>query len=109
MDKNPSKILPLSLITEAFVVMITGEKQIEYRDIKQWVNSRLLNKDGTPKKIGYIKFFNGRCVKDSPYFICEYKGATKVKNVHKKYSTGFEVNFDGEKWAIQLGKIIERG
>ena len=45
----------------------------------------------------------------NPFFICEFKGIDVVKNVHVKYSNGFQVDFDDERWGIQLGKIIEVG
>ena len=55
-DFSNFKILSLNLKTEPFNVMVTGEKIFEYRDIKQWSTSRLLNKDGSPKHYDYVRF-----------------------------------------------------
>jgi hypothetical protein len=88
--------------------MVTGEKNFEYRDITKWINSRLFNKDNTTKHYDYVKFTLGYGA-DKPFFICGYKGFKKVVNVHKIYSTGFEVKFDGERWAIELGEITTTG
>lgn len=102
------KILKLNLKAEPFWVMLTGEKNFEYRDIKKWTNSRLFNKDETEKQYDFVKFTLSYG-SDKPFFICEYKGFSKIKNVHVKYSTGFEVNFEDERWAIKLGEIVLAG
>lgn len=106
-EKN-YKILRLNLKYEPFEVMITGEKNVEYRDIKPWVNSRLFNKDNSHKEFDYVKIMHAYSG-DNPYFFCEFKGIKKVKGIHKKYSNGFEIHFDDERWGIQLGDIVFRG
>lgn len=100
-----SKILFLNLKTEPFKVMITGEKNEEYRDIGDWMNSRVFNKDGSKRDYDYVKFVLGMGA-DKPVFICRFKGIKKVKNIHKKYSTGHEVNFDNERYAVLLGEVV---
>lgn len=67
------KILHLSLKKEPFEVMVTGEKNQEFRKPTKWILSRLYNKDGTPKHYDVVKFTNGYG-KDKPQFVCEYKG-----------------------------------
>lgn len=67
------KVLHLSLKKEPFDVMVTGEKNQEFRKPTQWIKSRLFNKDGTPKKYDVVKFVNGYG-KDKPQFVCEYNG-----------------------------------
>jgi hypothetical protein len=100
-----SKILFFNLKTEPFKVMVTGEKNEEYRNIGDWMDKRLLNKDGTKREYEYVKFVLGMGA-DKPVFICRFKGFRKVKNIHKKYSTGLEVNFDDERYAVMLGEIV---
>jgi hypothetical protein len=102
------KTLFFNLKKEPFDVMVTGEKTVEYRNISKHWNSRLLNKDGSFKEFDLIKFqhaYNS----NNPYFICEFKGIEKVKDVDITYSNGFKVNFSDEKWGIKLGKIVEKG
>lgn len=103
-----SKILFFNLKTEPFKVMVTGEKNFEYRDIKQWSTSRLLNKDGSPKHYDYVMFqiaYNPT----NPFFYCEYLGFEKIKSVDINYSNGFKVKFEDERYAIKLGDIVFRG
>ena len=85
--------------------MVTGEKNEEYRDIGEWMNSRVFNKDGSFREYDFVKFVLGMGA-DKPVFICKFKGIKKVKNIHKKYSNGFEVNFDNERYAVLLGDIV---
>ena len=77
--------------------MVTGEKTTEYREMSSHWNRRLLNKDGSFKHFDLVKFQHA------------YKGIEILKNVNVKYSNGFEVHFQDEKWGIKLGKIIEIG
>jgi len=65
--------LNLTLNKSAFEVMVTGEKNREFRTAKQWIKSRLVNKDGTPKKYNNVKFVNGYG-HDKPFFLADYKG-----------------------------------
>lgn len=51
--------LNLSLHKLPFDVMLTGEKDKEYRKPSKWIVSRLYNKDGTLKKYDVVKFVNG--------------------------------------------------
>lgn len=108
LDLKDKKILQFNLKKLPFEVMVTGEKNIEYRDIKPWTNSRLLNKDGSIRHYDYVKFTLGHGG-TNPYFICEFKGIEKVGNVHVCYSNGFEINFDNERWGIKLGNVIIKG
>jgi hypothetical protein len=107
-DFSEYQVLKLNLKTEPFNVMITGEKKFEYRDIKQWSNSRLFNKDGSPKHYDYVRF-QIAYQPSYPYFFCEYKGFEKVTSVDIKYSNGFKVKFDDERYAIKLGDIVLTG
>jgi hypothetical protein len=102
---NKQKTLFFNLKTEPFKAMVTGEKDEEYRDISDWMNSRLFNKDGTKREYDFVKFVLGMG-DDKPFFICRYKGFKRVKNICKKYNTGFEVKFDDEKYAVMLGEIV---
>lgn len=102
------KTLQLNLKTETFNVMVTGEKNVEYRDIKPWSNSRPLNKDGSTRHYDLVRFTLGYGA-TKLYFICKYKGLSKASNVSKVYSNGFKINFEDERWCLMLGEIIEDG
>ncbi len=104
-DFSEYQVLKLNLKTEPFKVMVTGEKNEEYRDIGDWMNSRVFNRDGIKRDYDYVKFVLGMG-NDKPVFICRFKGVQKVKNIHKKYSTGHEVNFDNERYAVLLGEVV---
>ena len=102
------KILNFNLKLEPFNVMVTGEKKFEYRVMSDHWRRRFYNKDGSLKHFDFVKFIHAYSAKN-PFFICEFKGLEVVKNVHIKYSTGFEVNFDDERWAVKLGEIVLKG
>lgn len=101
------KVLTLTLKKEPFEVMITGEKNFEIRCKSKWINSRLLNKDGTKRKYDAVLFKNGYS-HDKPYFIAEFKGFDIIKTLNQTFSNGFNLNFDDERWIIYLGKIIQK-
>jgi len=103
-----SKVLFLVLKTEPFKVMVTGEKNEEYRTIGNWMNQRLFNKHGCKREYDYVKFVLGMDA-NSPFFICKFNGIKLVKHIRKKYSSGFEVNFDDEHYGIILGEIVSKG
>lgn len=104
-DFSKFKVLFFNLKLEPFNVMVTGEKKIEYRDKGNYWDKRLTIQDGTPKSFDYVKFRHAYDSKN-PFFICRYEGLKTVKNIHVKYSTGFETNFDEEKWGVILGEIV---
>jgi hypothetical protein len=112
MEKNldtsisAGQTLHLTLHRKAFEVMVTGEKDIEFRANNTWMKSRLINKGGTVKKYQAIKFVNGYG-KDKPYFICQYKGYGWISGVFQ-YSNGLEVLADNC-IGIRCGKILEVG
>lgn len=96
--------------------MITGEKQIEYRDNTKWIFSRLYKKEisktgleyFTPKKYDFVKFTNGYG-KDKPYFIAEFVfHASLTHSGYEKYSNGLEVLLTPGMHVIKIGRIIEK-
>ena len=104
----PQRTLQLNLRAQPFEVMLTGEKQVEYRLIKKWMNTRLFHKDGSPKQFDEVRFTLAYGARQ-PYFNCKFRGLKKVRNVSKKYTNGLEVKFRGMRWAIQLGEITKTG
>jgi hypothetical protein len=101
------KTLHLSLKKDPFEVMITGEKDCEYREPSDWIKQRLLNKDGTQKKYEVVKFTNGYG-KNRPSFTAEYKGFSELGGNLKTitYSNGLTVELKAGTIIIYLGKII---
>ncbi len=111
LDSN-KKILLLSLNKLPFDVMITGEKDQEFRKESKWIYSRLFNKDNNIKHYDYVKFINGYGG-DKPYFITKYDGFEIVKEdetEQRKYSNGLIVEpLKKGDIIINLGKVIEKG
>ena len=103
------KKLFLSLKKEPFDVMVTGEKDKEYRKTSKWLTSRLTNKDGTEKQYDLIHFTNGYGP-DKRYFICLYEGVyLNTKPVIFKYTNDLSVCVNVGDTVICCGRIIERG
>lgn len=108
---SSNRTLHLSLKKEPFSVMVTGEKQEEFRKNSDWIRSRLFDKDDNERKYDYIKFVNGYGA-DKPYFICKYEGFMECYlNVsERKYSNGFSIAGIGKgDFIIYFGEIVERG
>ena len=53
------RILRLTVKKKWFDMLKSGIKKHEYREDKQWIRSRLFNKDGTKKEYDLIEFKNG--------------------------------------------------
>ena len=105
------RYLYLSLKKEPFAVMVTGEKQEEFRKNSGWIRSRLFDKKDNEKKYDYIKFVNGYGA-DKPYFICKYEGFLEcyMNVAERKYSNGLLITGIGKgDFIIYCGEIIERG
>lgn len=103
-----SKVLLLNLKREPFEVMVTGEKKVEYREIKEWMRSRLFDKNGNPKQYDYVKFILGYS-NDNPFFYAPFLGFEELKEVDETYSNGLHVKFNDEKYGIKLGEPIKIG
>jgi hypothetical protein len=109
MDKqNLLKILHLTLKKAPFDVMVTGEKQVEFREKSKWILLRLFNPDGSKRHYDAVKFTNGYG-KKRPYFIAKYLGFETIFGADVVYSNGFRLEIHGESWMISLGEIIEIG
>lgn len=115
--RNGKEVLCLPLKKGPFDVMITGEKNQEFRKSKGtgWIETRLysnFSQDGEPlegRVYGYVLFRNGYG-DDKPYFICEYKGFyVAPEDFVKTYSNGFRVEVKKGDFIIRLGKIVEKG
>ncbi len=91
-------------------IFCNGELKIPKNELKKIVaqSKLIIAADGGIKHFDYVKFTHAYDSKN-PFFICEFNGLEIVKNVHIKYSTGFEVNFEDERWAIKLGEIVLAG
>jgi hypothetical protein len=108
------KTLKLTLHKKAFEVMVTGEKQYEYRNPSNWILSRLCGKN-TRKEYKFVKFTNGYGA-DKPYFVAEFLGFDavdfseySVKSTIMTYSNGLTVEIQEGDIAIRIGKIMETG
>ena len=103
--------LTLTLKKEPFELMLSGEKKEEFREKGGWIESRLFDSKnpGTRRQYDTVKFINGYG-SDKPWFTTEFKGFQYSSDVHRRYSTGFEVDLRHRPtYIILLGDIIERG
>lgn len=106
------KTLHLTLSKQPFEVMVTGEKDEEFRKGGDWIQSRLMTPDGDEKEYDVIKFTNGYG-KDKPYLICKYLGFFEIymNGLQRTYSNGLKI--DGEygkgDYVIICGEILETG
>ncbi len=113
-NKNPDvqglaneNILTLSVYKKAFDVMVTGEKDKEFRSPSDWILSRLLNPNYT-----HIKFVNGYGSK-RPFFIVQLNGwetgLGESDTEWFEYSNGLKVGVDPWDIVIHLGEIVKTG
>lgn len=99
------KVLRLIIKKEAFDVMVTGEKKIEYRKPSRWIQGRLFDKDGRKRKYDVVEFRNGY-KSDSPCFIAGFLGFKQCDIPHcKDYSNGLRVDVLGGDYMIFLGDV----
>lgn len=107
-DKQ-ERVLKLSLKELPFNVMVTGEKNMEYRLPSKWIESRLMDKFGNPKKYDSVEFTNGYG-HDKPRFKAVYNGFIRaaIDLGYIKYSNGLVVQIPKGVYIIGLGKILNR-
>ena len=102
------KKLVMILKKEPYQVMVSGEKNEEFRENTAYWRSRLYEKDETPKKFSYVEFSNGY-QKNRPQFMVEFKGIEIIDEVDRSYSTGFKVKYPYKKEGyikIMLGNVL---
>ena len=100
---SENKTLNLTLTKNSFEIMITGEKNIEYRKVSEWILSRL------NKNYNDVKFINGYG-KKRPFFIAKFiKWDFAEKDEVISYSNGQKVYVDTGTIRIFLGNVIETG
>lgn len=92
-SKPTINILKLNISKKPYDVMVIGEKTKEFRDCSKWIESRLFDKKGQPRKYDYIQFTNGYG-RDRPSFVVNYLGFTKQKGIEKSYSNGLRVSYE---------------
>ena len=99
------RILKLTLSKLPFDVMVTGEKNVEYRTPSKWILSRLRGKE-----YDVVRFSNGYSA-NSPYFIAKFNGwdFCALPGYSSTYSNGLEVDVPFGTVRIFLGKIMETG
>lgn len=98
-----TRTLKLTLTRPFFEVMVTGEKNEEYRDPSAWIESRLFHGQAE-RGYDFVEFTNGYG-KDKPRFTARYQGVQFRARVRKKYSNGASVQTT-DVYAILLGEIV---
>ena len=98
--------LKLTLSKKPYEVMVTGEKTEEYRRKSKWIESRLFDKKGNLRHYDFVQFTNGYG-KDSPRFLCQYKGFSLLENIHETFSNGLTLSISEPTYVIHLGNIVQ--
>ncbi len=97
-----NRILHLSLKQVPFEVMLTGEKQHEFRRPSNWIKSRIQG-----RQYDVVKFTNGYG-SQRPYFIAEYLGFTIAQEQNEiTYSNDLVVQVMPGDFIIKLGSVSE--
>lgn len=106
--QSSKSTLHLSLKKEPFEVMVSGEKNVEFRKPSQWIKSRLFNSDGSRKEYDVVKFVNGYGSK-KPSFTAIFNGFSNSTVGHvETYSNGLKVQVERGDFKIHLGDIIKK-
>lgn len=99
--------LKLTLSKAPFEVMVTGEKQIEYRRTSKWIESRLFDKKQVLRPYEYVEFTNGYGA-DKPWFRAKFMGVTVSDTINVTFTNGLCVNTNEKTYCIQLGEVVEK-
>ena len=106
------KTLFLTLNKKPFDIMVTGEKNKEYRVLNDWMRFCLFNKDNSPKHFDCVRFTTGYD-KTRSYFIADFLKVEEYNcpcDFPEVYSNGFSVGaMPFGCFVIYLGSIIEVG
>jgi hypothetical protein len=104
----------LTLHRAAFDVMVTGEKNEEFRTVTKFINNRLFDYRDEPKIIKLVKFVNGYG-NDKPAFIAEYKSVQCCFEKYgycfsRTYSNGLKIRKINteELYVINLGEVLTK-
>ena len=97
MTSNKEKVLYIPLKKEFYNRIVTGEKDWESREYKEFWIKRLVNSDGSFKHYDFILFQCGYHT-DAPQMLVEFKGVKINKN-----KIGF-LKWEKE-FEIALGKV----
>lgn len=76
------KILYLTLKKKWFDLIKSGEKRIEYREVKPYWTKRFFDRDGLMKYFDEIHFRNGYG-KDKPLLITEWWGMIELDGMYE--------------------------
>lgn len=99
------KILHLTLKSRWFDLIATGQKQVEFRELKPYWITRLYEKGGvTPRKFDEIHFKNGPGP-TVPFMRVKFKGlhVARKKDCKPRYGEDLPEHVI----VIQLGKVLE--
>lgn len=115
-DLTGKRVLRLTVQRKPFEVMVTGEKDEEFRKPSDWIYSRLYKKVKRgklvyhePREYDIVIFTNGYG-NDKPYFIVEMVNhIPSVIEWEVTYSNGLKVNITYGTNIIRLGNILEVG
>lgn len=97
-----SLVLPLTIKKQWFNMILEGIKKEEYREIKDYWKSRLMNDDGSFKEFSTIRFTNGYG-SDKPSFDIQCNGI-RIDTGIPEWGGSNETNV----FVLELGDIRAR-
>jgi len=101
------KILKLTLEEKWFKLILSGKKKIEYREVKPWCTSRLVDKKtGKYREYDFVEF-TWAYGKDRPQVIVEFKSTRKYLFRSAMGANGEELTYHNGYYMIYLGEIKE--
>jgi hypothetical protein len=98
--KDMNNTLTLVVKKKWFDMIVSGEKEEEYREFKPYWMLRLITEDGNEKKFDKVKFVNGY-QKNAPFIICDFLETTMG---YAKEGIGGEI-FKEKCFVIKFKKI----
>jgi hypothetical protein len=99
------RVLKLTLNKAPFDVMLSGEKQCEYRRPSDYILSRLR------REYDYVMFFNGGYTGGVlPWFACPFNGFDVAREpANLEFSNGLQVIVSLNDFIINLGPVVAFG
>jgi hypothetical protein len=108
-DFGALRVLKMTLSKQPFEVMVTGEKQQEYRSPSDWMMSRLYDTKERAKDYDAVFFRNGY-QPHQPWFLAEFLGWEEAAaDDSRSFSNGLVVPIPRGTIILHLGEILSSG
>lgn len=104
-----SRVLRLSLKKQWFDLMVTGQKNTEFRKPTTWMKSRLEGRKPRPQGLyDFVLFTNGYGA-HLPWFLARYENYSIAEFPHRITYGGHAIAVERGDIKIHLGPVIQSG